>query len=65
MDILQDIFQKTIASVYNVDKEVIFTRTDSDFGDFSTNIAMLLAKELKDNPRQIAQKIVDSVVEVS
>lgn len=63
MDILQDIFQKTIASVYNVDKEVIFTRTDSDFGDFSTNIAMLLAKELKDNPRQIAQKIVDSVVE--
>ena len=63
MDRLQDIFQKTIASIYNVDKEVIFTRTDNDFGDFSTNVAMLLAKELKDNPRQIAQNIVDSIDE--
>jgi arginyl-tRNA synthetase len=30
---------------------------DSKFGDFSTNIALVLAKELGTNPRQLAQKI--------
>lgn len=30
---------------------------DGKFGDFSTNIALVLAKELKTNPRQLAQKI--------
>jgi len=30
-------------------------------GDISINIAMLLAKEVKQNPRQIAQQIVDSL----
>ena len=31
------------------------------FGDFSTNIALLLAKKGKTNPRQLAQKIVDAI----
>ncbi len=33
----------------------------NSFGDFSTNIALLLAKKAKTNPRQLAQKIVDAI----
>ncbi len=61
MENIRDIFKKSITNVYNVNQEVIFARTDNNFGDFSTNVAMLLAKELNDNPRQIAQKIADSI----
>ncbi|MDR0931221.1 MAG: arginine--tRNA ligase, partial [Clostridiales bacterium] len=32
-----------------------------EFGDFTTNIAMIKAKELKKNPREIAQNIISSM----
>lgn len=32
-----------------------------DFGDYATNIAMIVAKDLKKNPREIAQKIIELV----
>ncbi len=32
-----------------------------DHGDFTTNIAMMLAKELKKNPRQLASEILNAV----
>ena len=34
---------------------------DRTHGDFATNIAMILAKPLKQNPRQIAQSIIDNL----
>lgn len=34
---------------------------DDNHGDFATNIAMILAKKNKDNPRKIAEKIVDEL----
>lgn len=34
---------------------------DARFGDYQTNVAMLLAKEQKANPRQIAQQIIDKL----
>ena len=37
----------------------IETPKDSSHGDFSTNIAMVLTKIAKRNPREIAQAIVD------
>ncbi len=32
-----------------------------EHGDFSTNIAMVLAKQIKKNPREIAQSIIDNI----
>ena len=32
-----------------------------EHGDFSTNIAMVLAKQVKKNPREIAQSIIDNI----
>ena len=37
---------------------VVTVATDARFGDYQTNIAMLLAKEQRANPRQIAQQII-------
>lgn len=40
--------------------EIVFTRTkDKKFGDVSTNIAMVLAKVERKNPKALAQDIVD------
>ncbi len=33
--------------------------TDSRFGDYQTNAALILAKQCGENPRQLAQKIID------
>ncbi|MCE1272978.1 MAG: arginine--tRNA ligase [Chlorobiales bacterium] len=41
------------------DKEIQIEKpNDKKFGDFSTNIAFLLAKELKTNPRELAGKLI-------
>ena len=40
---------------------MVSAATDARFGDYQTNIAMLLAKQQKANPRQIAQQIIDAL----
>jgi arginyl-tRNA synthetase len=40
---------------------VVTLATDPRFGDYQTNIAMLLAKQQRANPRQIAQQIIASL----
>jgi arginyl-tRNA synthetase len=34
---------------------------DARFGDYQTNVAMLLAKQAKTNPRQLAQQIIEKI----
>ncbi len=46
-------------------EDVEITRTQDDkFGDLTTNVALRYAKELQVQPREIAQKIVESIAEV-
>ncbi len=35
--------------------------TDTRFGDYQTNVAMVLAKQQRANPRQLAQQIIDKI----
>ena len=35
--------------------------TDARFGDYQTNVAMILAKQQRANPRQLAQQIIDKL----
>ncbi len=35
--------------------------TDARFGDYQTNVAMILAKQQRANPRQVAQQIIDKL----
>ncbi len=45
----------------DVDTLHIDVPSDAQFGDYSTNIALLHAKNLKINPMDLAQKIIDSL----
>ena len=46
---------------FEIDKIIIETPKDTKNGDYSTNIALLLTKILKDNPMNIASKIVNEI----
>jgi len=68
---LQHIFEQAIErlkseSVIATDQQIkfIFDRTkQKEHGDFSTNVALMLAKAAKMNPRELAQKIVAALPE--
>lgn len=61
MDQITKHIRSIVIDLFNEQVEVELTRTDEQFGDYSTNIAMRLSKKLGQNPRDLAQKIVDSV----
>lgn len=43
--------------VFDIDTEVELTRPAEQFGDYATNIAMQLTKQLRKNPRDIAEAL--------
>lgn len=47
--------------LYGLETEVELTRPDEQFGDFTTNVALQLAKHLNQSPRQIAEQISEGV----
>lgn len=50
---------------FDLDKIIIETPKDTKNGDYSTNIALVLTKILKDNPMNIANKIVTEIKDES
>ncbi|MEI7689487.1 MAG: arginine--tRNA ligase [Candidatus Saccharibacteria bacterium] len=58
MEQVSNIIQKSVKQLFDIDVDVQLTRPDAQFGDFSTNVAMQLAKQLGKNPREIADKLV-------
>lgn len=58
-------FSSAIRSLFSKDVEVVFTRPDAKFGDFATNAALQLAKELGKNPREVAEAIVEQIKSAS
>ncbi|ASQ91463.1 arginine--tRNA ligase [Prosthecochloris sp. GSB1] len=61
---LTEAIQKAlIASGIETGREIQIEKpTDRKFGDFSTNVALVLAKECRMNPRQLAEKISGNLV---
>lgn len=55
--------QQVIKQLFEVDVDVTLTRPDAQFGDYSTNVAMQLAKPLGRSPREIANELADSLRE--
>ncbi|HMS31694.1 MAG TPA: arginine--tRNA ligase [Candidatus Saccharibacteria bacterium] len=51
------IISEIVNQLFSLDADVELTRPDPQFGDFSTNIAMKLAGQIKKNPREIAEEI--------
>lgn len=50
--------EKAVLDLFGVGEKVELTRPEPQFGDFSTNVALKLAKSLSKNPREVAEDIV-------
>lgn len=61
MQNLKTLIKQIVAETFGCELEAEVTRPDVQFGDAATNIAMQLAKKVGQNPRDIAQTIVDSL----
>ena len=64
MNTFQEIFTQKLAEALTAaglpQAGAVTPATDSRFGDYQSNAALVLAKQLGENPRVIAQKILDS-----
>ena len=47
----------SIKELYELDASPVITRPEPQFGDFATNVALQLAKQLGKSPREIAEEI--------
>lgn len=54
-----------IKELFNLDIEVAMSRPEPQFGDYATNVALQLAKQVGDNPRRIAEKIAEKLAETN
>ena len=52
--------EKTDAEIPDGFQVAISLAKDARFGDYQSNSAMILAKRLKQNPRELAQAVVDA-----
>ena len=52
---------KIVKNLFGLEENAELTIPDEKFGDFSTNIAMRLSKQLSKNPREIAETIVQEL----
>ncbi len=62
---LHELIYRAVETEFGADvaKSVVFTVEQPpkpEMGDYATNVAMVLAKQLKQNPKEVAGKIVDS-----
>ncbi len=61
MQQLEIILKHIIEQLFQQSVEITLTRPKAEFGDFATNIALQLAGQLQQNPRQIAEQIVQAL----
>lgn len=65
MQAISNLIQKIILELFNEQIELDLTQADEQFGDYATNIAMRLSKKVGQNPREIAQKIIEQLKDES
>ena len=63
MNTLSNIIEQLIREIFGVEQVVKLSRPDAQFGDYATNVAMQLVKVVGDNPRSIATKLSEKMLE--
>jgi arginyl-tRNA synthetase len=56
--------KETIRTSYGLEIEPVLTRPEPQFGDFATNVALQLAKQLGKKPQEVANHLADAVREL-
>lgn len=57
MQEISQVIHGAVKELFNIDVDVVLTRPDEQFGDYATNVALQLAKQIGKNPREIAELI--------
>lgn len=58
---MNNIIKSVIKDLFGIEAGVTLTRPDAQFGDYSTNVALQISKQIGKNPREIAQQIADKL----
>lgn len=53
--------RETVKRLFDIDQDIQLNRPDAQFGDYATNVAMQLAKQLGKSPREIAEQLVNEL----
>jgi arginyl-tRNA synthetase len=53
--------QNTVKQLFDIEQDIQLSRPDPQFGDFATNVAMQLSKQLGKNPRELAEQLVEKL----
>ena len=61
MQEVKSALEKAVKSLFNLDVDAQISRPEPQFGDYASNVAMQMAKELHKPPREIAEKIVNEI----
>src|SRR5947209_14552171 len=65
MQELKTALKQAAKKLFDADIEPELTRPDEKFGDYATNVALQLAKKAAASPRQIAEKLVTELQQLS
>lgn len=58
---LEQVIAEAVRELYGVEIAVELTRPDEQFGDFATNVALQLSKQVGKNPREIGEALAESI----
>lgn len=57
MQEISQVIRNVVKELFSINVDIVLTRPDEQFGDYATNIALQLAKQVGKNPREIADVI--------
>lgn len=58
---LSVLISNSLKDLYSIDRSIELSRPLGEFGDYATNIAMQISKEVGKNPREIAEEIISKI----
>ncbi len=61
MQQISELIEAKVLELFAIEARVDLTRPEEQYGDFATNIALQIAKQLNKNPREIADEIASSL----
>lgn len=58
---MEEKLSSVIRELFGIETKVVLTRPDPAFGDYATNVALQLAKQVQQPPRDVAEQIVNKL----
>lgn len=63
MDTIAHTMKKALFDLFAIDQDIKLSRPDEQFGDYATNVALQVSKQLGKNPREVAELLAGTLRE--